>query len=144
MVPWLAVWRAPQQLFFNFFKTLIGKPVVVELKNDLQLQGVLQSVDQYLNLKLDGVSVVNAEQHPQLVRGEEGGEGVSLPVVHAYANSLLCQPRSPAHPLLPCRASPVVLVSAAFYWVLWCAVIRQELLHPGQHCAVCAGASRRC
>ena len=55
------------QLFFNFFKTLIGKPIIVELKNDLQLAGVLQSVDQYLNIKLEGVSVVDAEKHPQLV-----------------------------------------------------------------------------
>ena len=68
-----------QQLFFNFFKTLIGKPVVVELKNDLELAGVLQSVDQYLNLKLDGVSVVHAEQHPQLVRCAVRGHATGVP-----------------------------------------------------------------
>ncbi len=31
--------------------------MTVELKNDLQVKGVLISVDQYLNIKLDNVSV---------------------------------------------------------------------------------------
>lgn len=35
-------------IFLTFFKTLEGKTIVVELKNDLQIRGVLQSVDQYL------------------------------------------------------------------------------------------------
>ena len=55
-------------LFFSFFQTLEGKEVVVELKNDVALRGILQSVDQYLNIKLDNVSVVDAEAYPQLVR----------------------------------------------------------------------------
>jgi len=41
----------------------------VELKNDLQVRGVLASVDQYLNLRLDAVSVVDAAKYPQLVSG---------------------------------------------------------------------------
>ncbi|KAK1743670.1 U6 snRNA-associated Sm-like protein LSm2 [Skeletonema marinoi] len=35
------------QLFFSFFKTLVGKEIAVELKNDVVLTGTLHSVDQY-------------------------------------------------------------------------------------------------
>ena len=55
------------QIFFSFFKTLIGKQVVVELKNDVAIRGTLHSVDQYLNVKLVDVEVVDAERYPQLV-----------------------------------------------------------------------------
>ncbi|KAL7554064.1 hypothetical protein ACHAWF_017453 [Thalassiosira exigua] len=54
------------QLFFSFFKTLVGKEVAVELKNDVVLTGTLHSVDQYLNIKLTSVQVVNKERYPQL------------------------------------------------------------------------------
>ena len=54
------------QLFFSFFKTLVGKEVAVELKNDVVLTGTLHSVDQYLNIKLTTVHVVNKERYPQL------------------------------------------------------------------------------
>ncbi len=55
-------------IFFSMFKTLEGKTVLLELKNSLQLRGKLVSVDQYLNLKLDEVEVVDRENYPQLVR----------------------------------------------------------------------------
>lgn len=54
------------QLFFSFFKTLVGKEIAVELKNDVVLTGTLHSVDQYLNIKLTNVSVVNENRYPQL------------------------------------------------------------------------------
>jgi U6 snRNA-associated Sm-like protein LSm2 len=44
------------QLFYSFFKTLVGQPVTVELKNDLRISGNLVSVDQFLNIKLDDIS----------------------------------------------------------------------------------------
>ena len=53
--------------FYSFFKTLVGKRVVVELKNGLSLCGTLHSVDQYLNVKLVNVSVEDAKKFPQLV-----------------------------------------------------------------------------
>lgn len=56
------------QLFYSFFKTLVGKEIAVELKNDVALTGTLHSVDQYLNVKLTEVQVVDAERYPQLVR----------------------------------------------------------------------------
>eukprot|EP00956_Cyclotella_meneghiniana_P006809 scaffold9109_cov73-Cyclotella_meneghiniana.AAC.3 len=54
------------KLFFSFFKTLVGKEIAVELKNDVVLTGILHSVDQYLNIKLTNVSVVNKDKYPQL------------------------------------------------------------------------------
>ena len=54
-------------MFYSFFKTLLGKEVAVELKNDVALTGTLHSVDQYLNIKLLNVQVVDAEKYPQLV-----------------------------------------------------------------------------
>ena len=41
-------------LFYSFFKSLVGKDVIVELKNDLSICGTLHSVDQFLNIKLTG------------------------------------------------------------------------------------------
>jgi U6 snRNA-associated Sm-like protein LSm2 len=53
--------------FFSFFKTLVGKEVVVELKNDLSMKGTLHSVDQYLNIKLTDVHVVDEQKFPHLI-----------------------------------------------------------------------------
>jgi U6 snRNA-associated Sm-like protein LSm2 len=55
------------QHFLSFFKTLIGKVVIVELKNDLALRGVLHSVDQFLNIKLTNMTVVDPKKYPHLV-----------------------------------------------------------------------------
>jgi hypothetical protein len=46
----------------------VGKEVAVELKNDLAVTGTLHSVDQYLNIKLENVTVVDQARFPQLVR----------------------------------------------------------------------------
>ena len=56
----------PLQIFLSFFKTLVGKEIAVELKNDVVLTGTLHSVDQYLNVKLLNVRVVQPEKYPQL------------------------------------------------------------------------------
>jgi len=53
-------------LFYSFFKTLVGKEIVVELKNDLAIRGTLHSVDQYLNVKLLNVSVEDVAQFPHM------------------------------------------------------------------------------
>ena len=55
-----------KQIFLSFFKTLVGKEIAVELKNDVVLTGTLHSVDQYLNIKLLHVKIVNPEKYPQL------------------------------------------------------------------------------
>lgn len=54
-------------LFFSFFKTLVGKEIAVEMKNDVVITGTLISVDQYLNVKLNNVNVVDGDRYPQLV-----------------------------------------------------------------------------
>jgi U6 snRNA-associated Sm-like protein LSm2 len=53
-------------LFYSYFKTLTGREVTVELKNDVAITGTLHSVDQYLNVKLNGVRVAAPEKHPQV------------------------------------------------------------------------------
>jgi small nuclear ribonucleoprotein (snRNP)-like protein len=58
-------------LFYSFFKTLINEQVTVELKNDLVIIGTLASVDQYLNLRLNDISVKDPEKYPHMVRYEE-------------------------------------------------------------------------
>eukprot|EP01012_Entosiphon_sulcatum_P028590 TRINITY_DN34616_c0_g1_i1.p1 TRINITY_DN34616_c0_g1~~TRINITY_DN34616_c0_g1_i1.p1 ORF type:complete len:101 (+),score=38.00 TRINITY_DN34616_c0_g1_i1:74-376(+) len=52
-------------LFYSFFRTLLNKEVVIELKNDVLISGTLTAVDQFLNLKLDNI-VVNDEKVPHL------------------------------------------------------------------------------
>ena len=47
-------------LFYSMFKTLVGKEIAVELKNDVALTGTLHSIDQYLNIKLLDARVVDA------------------------------------------------------------------------------------
>lgn len=54
-------------LFYSFFKTLESKTVTVELKNDIQIRGVLHSVDQFLNCKLLNVEILNNESNPHLL-----------------------------------------------------------------------------
>lgn len=51
----------------SFFKTLIDHEVTVELKNDIQIKGTLKSVDQYLNIKLDDIQVVEEIKYPHMV-----------------------------------------------------------------------------
>jgi U6 snRNA-associated Sm-like protein LSm2 len=55
------------QLFFSYFKELVGKEVTVELKNDLAITGILHSVDQYLNIKLENTRVVDEAKYPHMV-----------------------------------------------------------------------------
>uniref|UniRef100_A0A3B4GQZ5 LSM2 homolog, U6 small nuclear RNA and mRNA degradation associated n=1 Tax=Pundamilia nyererei TaxID=303518 RepID=A0A3B4GQZ5_9CICH len=59
-------------LFYSFFKSLVGKDVVVELKNDLSICGTLHSVDQYLNIKLTDISVTDPEKYPHMVSFASG------------------------------------------------------------------------
>ncbi|KAJ0032153.1 hypothetical protein NQD34_002234 [Periophthalmus magnuspinnatus] len=82
-----------KMLFYSFFKSLVGKDVVVELKNDLSICGTLHSVDQvgkscsvhhsmllfclfvlsfpfslqYLNIKLTDINVTDPEKYPHML-----------------------------------------------------------------------------
>lgn len=54
-------------LFYSFFKSLVGKDVIVELKNDLSICGTLHSVDQFLNFKLTDISVTDIAKYPYMI-----------------------------------------------------------------------------
>ena len=103
----------------SFFKTLVDHEVTVELKNDISIKGVLKSVDQFLNIKLDDIQVVEELKYPHLV---------SL-------TPFLCR--------VPTRGKR----PAECIWVEWRAdhlvvysVIRQERFHKGECRAICAFA----
>jgi U6 snRNA-associated Sm-like protein LSm2 len=51
---------------YSFFKTLTNQTVTIELKNDIRIRGTLKSVDQYLNIKLDDVDVLDLDKYPHL------------------------------------------------------------------------------
>jgi len=53
--------------FQLFFKTLVDHEVTVELKNDISIRGTLKSVDQYLNIKLENIQVIEEATYPHLV-----------------------------------------------------------------------------
>ena len=55
-------------LFYSFFKSLVGKDIVVELKNDLNIAGTLHSVDQFLNFKLTDITVLDTQVSSSLYR----------------------------------------------------------------------------
>ncbi|KAF2460049.1 hypothetical protein BDY21DRAFT_377589 [Lineolata rhizophorae] len=61
-----AAWKYLTGWARNFFKTLVDYQVTVELKNDISIQGTLKSVDQFLNIKLDNISVVEESKYPHL------------------------------------------------------------------------------
>jgi small nuclear ribonucleoprotein (snRNP)-like protein len=46
---------------------LIGQTLIIELKNDLTIEGTLYSVDQFLNLKLKDIKVRDEEKYPHMV-----------------------------------------------------------------------------
>ncbi|KAK4052401.1 U6 snRNA-associated Sm-like protein LSm2 [Microbotryomycetes sp. JL201] len=59
--------RWVDKLIFSVFKTLTDQQVTVELKNDLSIVGTLKSVDQFLNIKLENIRVVDEERHPHMI-----------------------------------------------------------------------------
>jgi len=46
---------------------LVGKEVIVELKNDLSVHGTLDSVDQFLNIKLTDISLTDPDKYPHML-----------------------------------------------------------------------------
>ena len=82
----------------------------MELKNDVALTGTLHSVDQYLNIKLNDVNVVDAEKYPQLVRQKFQGNSAdpSCLTARCLRAAPYCARRPPAArpPALPHVHSP--------------------------------------
>ncbi len=75
-------------LFFSFFKTLVNHEVTVELKNDISIRGTLKSVDQYLNIKLDDISVVEEMKYPHLVGSNATGRQETCSITLAAAHRI--------------------------------------------------------
>ena len=92
-------------LFYSYFKTLVGKEVTVELKNDLAITGTLHSVDQYLNVKLNNVKVVNEAKYPHMVSPRPPANSFPPAVPAQNCMRLLMTPtvHTPSK-LLSCRA----------------------------------------
>ncbi|QQP38375.1 Lsm2 [Caligus rogercresseyi] len=63
----LYFYRSLFHAFLLFLQSLVGKDVVVELKNGLSIWWTLHSVDQYLNIKLTDVSVTDPEKYPHML-----------------------------------------------------------------------------
>lgn len=53
-------------LFLSLFKTLHGNKVEIELKNGFILTGILDTVDQYHNVKLKDVKAQDPIKYPHL------------------------------------------------------------------------------
>lgn len=102
-------------IFFSLFKTIEGKTVTVELKNDLQVRGTLASVDHFMNFKLENVEIVDRERFPQLVR----------------------------RPLCACAQS-FAGVDCALTHPYTFAALGALALYPRRHCALRAPPARRC
>ena len=97
----------------------------MELKNDIQIRGTLKSVDQYLNIKLDDILVMEELKYPHLVspclelcavknvfiRGS-GVRYVHLPAASVDTALLEDATRRGSPPLLLCLR---VLVALAYY-----------------------------
>lgn len=114
--------------------------VTVELKNDISVRGTLKSVDQYLNIKLDDISVVEEMKYPHLVREERtrrthitttrwdlSGAGVhGVPETHILGWDTRPQEER------------VLIASSAT------TELGQECLYSRQRSALCAPACKRC
>ena len=99
---------------YSFFKTLVDHEVTVELKNDISIRGTLKSVDQFLNIKLDDIQVVEEIKYPHLVR-----------------NSSPDTPDKNRHPFLLVLTDKLRLL-----------VFRKERVHQRECCALCPPARR--
>ena len=77
-------------MFYSFFKTLIGKDITVELKNDMNIRGRLESVDQFLNIKLANIQVVDEERYPHMVIKRESSFFILIALCQELLYSRLC------------------------------------------------------
>ena len=112
----------------SFFKTLVDHEVTVELKNDISIKGILKSVDQFLNIKLDDIQVVEEMKYPHLVS------------LAPFAPPLYNSTNKTGNPTENRRVKQSADRSIVHL------VVRQERLHTGQRRAIRAlarGGGRR-
>lgn len=56
-------------LFYNFFNTQIGSKLKITLKNTTIVEGILESVDEFLNLKLQDATMGEINYMKLTIRG---------------------------------------------------------------------------
>lgn len=88
----------------SFFKTLVDHEVTIELKNDIQIRGTLKSVDQYLNIKLDDIHVVEELKYPHLVSNALLSTSLALSATNKH--SVIGQERLHPRECRPLRPPP--------------------------------------
>jgi U6 snRNA-associated Sm-like protein LSm2 len=72
-----------RDVFAQLFQDLIGNRVIIELKNDVIMKGILHSSDSFLNLRLVEIEVLNSPLFPQLPRITQAFvRGSSVTCVH--------------------------------------------------------------
>lgn len=54
-------------VFLQLFRTLEGKRVTVELKNDVVIEGTLQTADRFYNFRLVDIKLINAANCQELM-----------------------------------------------------------------------------
>lgn len=64
-------------LIFSLFKTLTNQRITVELKNDVAITGTLKSVDQFLNFRIENLTVIGNEVAEQEADGYMGAQAVN-------------------------------------------------------------------
>ena len=107
----------------SFFKTLVDHEVTVELKNDIQIRGTLKSVDQFLNIKLENIEVVEELKYPHLVRSNQRLLRQTLPPSSAFPASIVA-----TFPLLlpPCDAQYHLLLLFSYFILQPCMIESQS------------------
>jgi small nuclear ribonucleoprotein (snRNP)-like protein len=91
-------------VFPTLFKALKGYRIIIELKNNVVMKGIVQHTDNFLNIKLGDVEILNADAFPQMprvssafIRGSAVGcvhlppDGVDLPKMRA-----ICRAQKPS------------------------------------------------
>lgn len=130
--------------------------VTVELKNDLAISGTLHSVDQYLNIKLTNVHVINETKYPHMVSliypnfdpqqvFSYQSCSMSQKLNMQYVRLLCHLPLASTFTLRKLSVSGLAWCCSGFVYLqssrmLLCAAFRQELLHPRIGRALCPGA----
>lgn len=105
----------------------------MELKNDISVRGTLKSVDQYLNIKLDDISVVEELKYPHLVSRIEHRKE------YKRRNYVLDIEKILAYMLRVGRRQRTAMLTHCFLL----SELGQERLHPRQRSALRPSARER-
>ena len=51
-----------RMLFFEYFKSQLNNEIIVNLKNDISISGILKNVDPFLNIKIENVIAISTNE----------------------------------------------------------------------------------